>query len=608
MFNGLFIRVTARPLSVADSFSLLLGTSGVGISKIAQKIPHFLKNSSVAVFDIENELCSLGRTTELLQRSMSVPSPRMYHVTYYLTRQEVGDLWAEAVNNCLARIRRSSSPINILAGHVTYYGAKRKEFYSVIDASLLKRTDWNVSSVALLTDDVYDMYARLSTKRELFDIPNSVTEYFDKISSDRQVAVRSLGESAQAALILQLQKNQLLTILSWRALETVFAENLAIQLRSKFMLWGAKQRIDSYTSWIKGSRSVYLSHSISEPRRRLDTNKKEWIHFTAEVNGLQKLSVGNSIALVMPTAIDESRFDFDTELKSWTGKLLPRWPLLPKRNMLFVPPNGTDDSEHTDVLMPKVWNYNKKQLEPLKKKNVKILKAKIGQEIEDLAEQIQFQIALRDHLLVSHCEGLLVYRPFWGGRPKFSRGVAAEVEHWKLLATSDKRAAFVHVEEDIADNFQDGRWIQSLRNEIQNQISTRYRVNSDIASELIDARLGAGTGGGVLSSGTHPDLARDIDGDWESLVVSAKTEILRLFLTANTYSSTFAGIFLFKDESDFRNSFSKIVDFLSRGLPVTNGWEQRVIDLFPSELSAALFPRVARPSQAKKVQRKRLQS
>ncbi len=370
---------------MAKSYDFLLGTSGVGLSRAAQKISDVLGSAKVGIFDIESTLCGLAKTSELLSRHMKVVGvPRMYDVTYYLTRTELGELWRISANECLNHVAQSTKDINIIAGHVTYYGAQRKEFYSVIDSILLRKT-LSVSSVALLTDDIYDMYIRLIGDKELFDETTSIPEYLDRISDEREIQVRALSHLDQATLIMQWQKNTLLTILAWRSLETILAENLAIQLNSKFMLWAVKQRIDAYIKWIFNSRSIYLSHPISEARRRIN-NIDEWNGFTSQVNKVQEIGLKQGLVCMMPTAIDEFRFQAsesrvrgekksfnqkkkiaDLNNKHWTGFLLKRWPVPPFSKILYVPPSNSEFPNYRTILLPRIWNYKKIHLELLGK-------------------------------------------------------------------------------------------------------------------------------------------------------------------------------------------------------------------------------------------------
>ena len=68
----------------------------------------------------------------------------------------------------------------------------------------------------------------------------------------------------------------------------------------------------------------YLSHAISAPRRHFK-DKHEWVEPVSTVNLIQKKLLDNSIACILPTAIDEYRFQKTG--KNYSSNLTERWPL-----------------------------------------------------------------------------------------------------------------------------------------------------------------------------------------------------------------------------------------------------------------------------------------
>ncbi len=213
------------------------------------------------------------------------------------------------------------------------------------------------------------------------------------------------------------------------------------------------------------------------------------------------------------------------------------------------------------------------------------------QEIEDIAEQIEFQMSLRDHLLVSHCGGLLVYRPYWGGRRGFSRGVYAEVKHWNLVSSEDKRAAFVHCKSDIkglrfALNKNDPSTLSvALKSEVRNQISKDNGVDAETSDSIINHVVSRIVSASALSGGVYKNVLKNVEANWEKIVKTAKIQILGGYLTGNANVDTkFTGTFIFSDESDFHKSFPLVESFLKKGIPRSNGWESQINKLFPEGL------------------------
>ena len=515
----------------------------------------------------------------------------MYEVSYYLSRNEIGELWKTAVDELLTKIEDSQSEINVMTGHVTYYGARRKEFYSVINSRQMQSSNLKIDSVALLTDDVYDMYHRLTRKGELFDELTRIPDYLDEVSDERKIDVRLLSPAAQSLWVMKWQKSTLLTLLTWRALETVLAENLAIQFNSRFMLWGVKQRIDAFLKWIHSTQSIYLSHPISEARRKIKVGRK-WKQFSFEVNRIQELALKSDLVCMMPTAIDELRFErkYARNKFSWSGLLEPRWPLLSAfANLMYALPAEDDPPNYGQLLLPKFWDFPKDKLRKLPLASIKSVQKEIAEEVDDLSEQIRFQIAIRDHLLVSHAEGLLVYRPYWGGRSRFSRGVKAEVDHWALIASEHNRAAFVHCKDDIEgmisslrNETSEGQLVADLSNEIENQICQRFGTDRATAKQLLRNVLGSNTSRGILSGGAFPDLLTRLRGDWDQIVNESRHVVLRGHLTGSFGAIlAHAGIFVFKNEHDLDSSMPMIKEFFKNGKPDTNGWETFSKDLYP---------------------------
>jgi hypothetical protein len=82
--------------------------------------------------------------------------------------------------------------------------------------------------------------------------------------------------------------------------------------------------------------------------------------------------------------------------------------------------------------------------------------------LSEMKTEIAFQVSSRDHILVSHCMHMLVFRPAYGDRGTFSAGTVAEVQQWLGerigQGKAAGRAAIIHDAEDfrrILQNSQD---------------------------------------------------------------------------------------------------------------------------------------------------------
>jgi len=172
---------------------------------------------------------------------------------------------------------------------------------------------------------------------------------------------------------------------------------------------------------------------------------------------------------VMPTAIDEYRIAQKSEEGTVLKRRLPvleeRWPSPAEDidSILYSAPKNSADMHHKDLLTDKG---------PSSKSELADGEV-VSTQLRALESQIMFQIASRDHLLVSSTNGLLVFRPFYR-KGEFSGGVQAEIDHWDILTNryskdpntraekrekeedidSNRRAAFIHFDDDISSFLQ----------------------------------------------------------------------------------------------------------------------------------------------------------
>lgn len=467
---------------------------------------------NIGVYDIEDTLCDLPEIRAMLPESIKLKlkgkkkKPSMYEVCWNVPKKKIAEQWKFAVAQCLRQMGDERKRLNILAGKAVYYGGQRKEFYSVVDRVSLENSDIHASRVALLVDDVYDMFSRLSVEGALFDL-SKTRAYLEDVADDLDIEARKLRVDCNSECCIQWKKNSLLMLLWWRYLAGVVAENTALNLGDKgvdFMVWGVKQRMDSFVKWLNGSKPVYVSHPISEPRRhRLrDPNRKS---FEREINTIQKDMLTRQMVAVMPTAIDEYRFGREplekkaskrltlVQIPRWTGRLKKRWPLpAGRKELLWSPPRSTTDPDYQDLLLPRYWNHETKDLKRKEGKPSTVVRQKIHDLVEDLSEQVRFQISSRDHLIVSHAKGLVVYRPHWLGRKDLSSGVQAELEHWSKIASEESRCAFVHFGSDVIPYVQARASKEDLKNAVREVLREEYGVDLGEALKIIAQRKTGG--------------------------------------------------------------------------------------------------------------------
>ncbi len=592
------------------SYAVILAPSGIDLRSTISKLKHHL-GKNITPADIEDTLCDDVPDTRKALKPIALRNPpkiSMYDVTWHLPRSKVAELWQKAVEQCLNKFKSpSNSSVKILSGHLTYYGGQRDEFYSVFNAgALLSDPDLKPSHVVLLIDDVYDMYLRLTKKGDLYDHKTRMPDYFSQIKDEEKVEIQGIDKEDIASLCIEWEVGVLTHLFTWRYLEIILAENLAAQLKSNFLVMGVKQLTKAVAYWIKEQepKSVYLSHPIAEPRRER-RKKGKWPPFVTQVNKMQEALLNKGIVCVMPTAIDEYRFASrktgSRSLHKHTGFLEKRWPLLGDlTELLYSQPDGARDVNHDRLLLPKYWNFSEEKLVKYNEKP-RSLEFRIDTYFRSFTRQIQFQIASRDHLLVTHTNGLLVLRPFYGGRPEFSGGVMKEVAHWETLVRSgqEKRAAFVHFNKDIKDMLEARRkdpdfpLYDEFEGEMTRIAKKEHGINERDFLELIKGKKKKDTLG---ESSILPPIRTMIKNELPNIRKKAKINLLRKYLTAMVEvrdevpdkdkkdKSVYVGVWILDDSNQLTKSCSRISQFLKTGSPPDNNWQMRIEEIFPDKL------------------------
>lgn len=580
-----------------QNYIIVCAPSGSGLRGAIGKLQNVLDDINVQ--DVEDILCESRRAEEALSkvgvsRPPNVPKwPEMYDITWNLSRSQIVDLWEDAVKEALNRLNKSQKAIKILSCHLIYYGGRRDEFYSPINASLLRTNLFKPSHILLLIDDVYDMYLRLSDEKALFDPKDRIPSLQGRIREDEVIDVKTLPPEQLASLCLEWQVGVMTHLLSWRHLEIVIAENLATQLRSNFLVWGTKQLTRAAALWLQKDKpvSVYLSHPISRPRRKFRKAKK-WPEVVAQFNELQAEFLKNELVCIMPSAINEYRI----RRKRRSGTLAlrepileERWPLPAEMNFIMYSRSGaTRDVNHEMVMAFKKWDFENRRFVDLENASNSLCE-RADAVLRGFERQIELQTSSRDHLFVSWSNGILIFRPLFS-EGVYSSGVKAEIVHWKLLARTDreKRAAFIHFDDDVHALF---RYYQSnhrrageIRLEIRDKlieiISHNFGLSARIAESVIN-HIEKGKPSEMLDHAPIPpkDIEKINNRFPECSKMAEKSWLLEKLtghdIGIEEIPEEQIAVWVLKNMDDFRSKYSEIANFLKIGAKPSDSSLQR---------------------------------
>jgi hypothetical protein len=590
-----------------NEYVLVLAPAGVMLGTTVKKLA---KKFDAEVVDIEEEIKNDPNTYMALNDiKASYTRPiNMETITHNLPRSKVAGLWTEATKRCLSKIRNSNKPVKFLSGHLIYYSAKRNEFYSVIDPKILCASEGPVSDkmkpthVLLFIDDIYDMYTRLTEKGQVYST-NQIESFCRKLEREMKFDINSLTEEERSSLTMGWEVRTLLHLLSWRHLEPIMAENLALQLNAKFLAWSVKQLIESIKLWVEKSETttIYLSHPISGLRRE----KREtgvWPESLQEINQLQEMSSKKGITLVMPTGIDELRFQIKD--KKYTGYLEDRWPIVAEDDkILYSRPNNLREDKginYKELLLPKYWDYREKKFVLLKPENYnEALKIEVNAFLQVLVREIEAQISSRDFLYIYHTDGLLVFRPYYSKEAisSFSGGVDAEVKLWEDIVQlfPKKRIAFVHFESDIESMLLSRKekskgvifanFVEVLHELLEERCRniTRETVEKMVRNtgNIHEVQLQEVLNRANISQTDMENIEREFSENWKP----AKIKLLKKYLTdAVDVNEELLGIWVFKDFNMMTEEYPNIVNFLKGGSINGNSRKDQIESIFPDSL------------------------
>lgn len=490
---------------------LLTGTPGQSKGNSAKKIATFLRRQkiSVGIGDVEEELLDLFPR---VQKSESNQDP-LVGLIGQTSQLEIKAKWPQAYAKALSKAQRPQGSkkrkpdVAIVVACLAYYRGGTYEYYSPVDWN--KVTGPKPVSALTLIDDIYDIYYRLSQVGQVFDIRALQERVFPK-GGEHERDPKDLRGLYKDALGLVI--GSLFRVLVWRGKEIAFTANLCRTLECEHSVLAAKHPIETGARLLLGSTSkklgdlgetypVYVSHPISRPRRE-KLSGGVWPpfvdHLDEVVDGLSKKAVKTRhITPIMPTAIDEFRIlDDGTYLQP---HLTPRWRL-PQTDLLYTQPKAPkNENPFQDY-----EDYERRGLSSIFDPPIDSTGRRVGLPLSDaevsgllraLKESIRLQMAGRDHLLVTQCPGLFLYRPLYG-EFGFSSGVSSELNTFFLdreYAASVSggvpgKVAFVHDNQDAIGLFKLKRNKRTEKDEyhfsVINAVTELHQVGNGITKDL----------------------------------------------------------------------------------------------------------------------------
>lgn len=366
-------------------------------------------------------------------------------VTVSYPRPRAISEWQAALATAISTLSEAKAPLGVLSGHLTLFSEARSEFFSAVAPDALRHLGPRaVSRVVVLIDDVFDMYRRLARRGEI---------YYEAAGLDRQrrleLEFRSvpagppLTELDEWVLGLEYRVSTVQQLMAWRRAEMVQADLLARQLGCPLTVLGVKHAAEVLAPLFLENaddvQTAYVSHPISGPRRE-HRQTGEWPALVASCNRIPKTLATWNTAAVMPSAIDEYRIQPGAGSRFSRSPLLdPRWPAQDSDSgPVIVEPSHV--SSDRSILLP-----------DLPPDLPDVLDGVVGGLSRTLEDAIRSEIPFRDHLLVSSCTHLIVFRPLYHDGT-FSRSVSREIRYWAQLADHQKyerRAAFLHSPDDV---------------------------------------------------------------------------------------------------------------------------------------------------------------
>lgn len=398
---------------------LVTGQLGIKKSQVFDKVEQYLvetEGKSCHVIPFEERLESVYETTtgEIGSLTEILEKPKRY----------LFELWKKTAEEVSGEIAAHSDVDYIfITTHAIYYHQGTKSFTSLYNVSLIREL-MHPAMVIILIDDVIDIFQREPGFFEQGD-------FSDKLF-------------------------WMLAILMWRDHEINASISIAQQHDDcKYYVFAVKHKLKTLALLLDDQPTAYISHSITEVKRRLssslgeDTSGNEIIN---EANALYESLTDQGIAAFFPTTIDDIRFlrySFPPDVV-WLPIMIPRWPSFPEDQVLWVKPilqdewkifdSGFDFGLSDDQRRDLVSNWNEAE------RVSAIIQEKAQDEayVEDvkhlaswarpLVKFIIEQVNARDVTLVNQAQYLIVYRPIFAG--SIAGGVKEEIRHFNQLRRS----------------------------------------------------------------------------------------------------------------------------------------------------------------------------
>jgi hypothetical protein len=313
-----------------------------------------------------------------------------------------------------------------------------ENFAPYLPSQFRRITNVYESKFITLVDDIYDVHKTLSESNYLIRLDND----WRNPSLD----------------FLELER-----ILEWRKSDHIICQLMANDLACQHLLVHFKTPcIVFWRMSVDDVPPIYLSHSISQPRRHWigiphkkcpDPKEEIGDEFAEEVNEIGRRLVENGFALQEPTCIDEYRIDYgclkETKLEDLHAVLLPPkskpWKLRNEARLLQQNPDTgvgftKSDAAHLEE------TFDVKQGVPGWTEQVAEEAGQIPRSLLSLSSALESeilrQITARDYALTAQSKAVVVYRPFSNhSYPEISGGVKDEINCCLALQEGNKEAS-----------------------------------------------------------------------------------------------------------------------------------------------------------------------
>jgi len=377
---------------------------------------------------------------ELMIEAMGLPKPALKQA------------WRTAARRLMEEEKPLPEQDVFLCAHTVFYHQLTREFFVPVDVGIVR--DWGPDLVVTLIDDTEHCLDRLRVFGHMFG--SSAYSY--------------RGMKGFSNVLTHMR-----VLFDWRATEILEAERLATELGVKHFCLATKHPLETAAALLyqRTRPVIYLSHPITEPRRKLAAGDLgAFEQFVAEL-GAPCSRMRCATTLIEPTTIDELRLrSFKIAADKEGGEAtvyLPRytrrWPV-PHDTMWARPHKITEQpldpgGFFADALLAEFETFKTSGAlaEHVHGRGppdlpASLIPAEIAANlIGVLIGQINSQIDARDHKLVEQSDGLVVIRPVYSGNA--STGVLEEIKyHCLLCATGAPRPVglwiYTHRDDEFA--------------------------------------------------------------------------------------------------------------------------------------------------------------